>query len=482
MEIVKQEAILTTSIHIPVKIANLSLISRNRLYQIKLSGNLTHQHSITIYNTKLSHTTLLLQDIHTTISNSWFENSCVQVKNTNTEQDVRHTLYFSMISTAVTNTQISDLMWSHACISCSDCEVHLNHVRLINNTGELLHGLMRFDRSKITIKESVFSNNKGGVLFASHHSMLDVFSSTFYQNTAKSKGGVMYFNTDVKVSIASSEFVENTARVNGGVVYGEDNIFLDVFRSNFSGNKGLSSSWQMRGGVACLKNNVTITIVSCRFTDNNAKWRGGVVVAWGGATVRMDSCSFTSNSAGKDGGVVYAEQGVTLRIDSCSFTENSANKGGVVHEDQGTTVRIDLCYFTGNHATWGGVVSVYREATVRIDFCSFTGNSAAEGGVVYAGVNIIVRIESCSFTGNIAGFNGGVVYAEDNIFLVVSRSNFSANEGHSKDWVRLNRAVGGGVAFLNNDVSVRIDACHFTENSAAGTVEFCLLGEMSLSE
>ena len=276
VEIIKQDAILTTCINISVETANMSLISRSRLYQIKFSGIFTHQHTITIHNTKLIHTALLLENIHATISNSWFENSCVQVKNTNTDQDVGPPLYLSMINSAVTNTHISDPEWSSACISCLNCEVHINQVQFINNTKVQEHGLMMFDRSNISISRSLFSNNQGGVLYASNGSRVDVLSSTFSQNTAESKGGVMYLNIDVKVSIQSSEFVQNTADENGGVVYGEDNIFLVVSRSNFSQNKGLSSDWYRGGGVAFLKNNVSVTIYSCNFTGNTALLVGGV--------------------------------------------------------------------------------------------------------------------------------------------------------------------------------------------------------------
>ncbi len=77
---------------------------------------------------------------------------------------------------------------------------------------------MVFDKSNISIIRSLFSNNGGGVLCASNNSTVDILSSTFSQNTAKSNGGVIYLNTDVNVSIASSEFVENSAGENGGVV------------------------------------------------------------------------------------------------------------------------------------------------------------------------------------------------------------------------------------------------------------------------
>ncbi len=53
-----------------------------------------------------------------------------------------------------------------------------------------------------------------------------------------------------------------------------------------------------------------------------------------------------------------------------------------------------------------------------------------------------------------------MVYGEDNIFLVVSRSNFSENEGLSSA-----QYMGGGVAFLQNNVTVTIDSCNFTDNS-----------------
>ena len=457
VEIIKQEAILTTSINTHVEIANLSLIPRSRLYQIKFSGtNVTHQHTITICNTKLSHTTLLLQNLHITIRNTWFVKSCVQVKNTKSDQDVGQTLHLSMINTAVTNTQIPDPAWSSACISCSDCEVRLDQVQFINNTKEQNYGLMMFDRSNISISKSLFSNNEGGVLYASHHSTVDILSSTFSQNTAKSKGGVMCLNTDVKVSIQTSEFVENTAAENGGVVYGEDNIFLVVSRSSFSQNKELSSDRYIGGGVAYLQNNVTVIMDSCSFTENSAT-QGGVVCAWEGVTVRTDSCNFTGNSA-SIGGVVHAEQGVTVTTDSCSFTGNRAQGGGVVHIENSATLRIDSCNFTGNSAGWGGVVHTREGVTMRLDSCSFTDNRAGHGGggVVFAVGGVTVRLDSCSFTGNSAEHEGGVVYAGWSATLRIDSCSFTDNSAD----------VDGGVVFTEKGVAVTIVSCSFTRSSA----------------
>ncbi len=433
------------------------------MYQIKFSGIFTHQHTITIHNTKLIHTALLLENIHATISNSWFENSCVQVKNTNTDQDVGPPLYLSMINTAVTDTHTSNTAWSSACISCSDCEVYLDHIQFIHNTKAQECGLMMFDRSNISIRESLFSNNEGCVLFASHHSTVNVLSSTFSQNTAESKGGVIHLNTDVNVSIASSEFVENTAGESGGVVYGENNIFLVVSRSNFSQNKGHSWAQYGGGGVAFLKNNVTVMIESCDFNGNSAELFGGVVYTEQGATVGIDSCSFTGNSADHSGGVVHAWRDATVRIDSCSFTGNSADEfGGVVLAVEDVTVRLDSCSFTGNSANYGGVVHAEQGATVQIDSCSFTGISADHfGGVVYAEQGVTVRIDSCSFTGNSANY-GGVVFAVEDVTVRLDSCSFTGNSVRS----------GGGVVsafrgvYAREGASVRIDSCNFTDNSA----------------
>ncbi len=376
----------------------------------------------------------------------------MQVKNTNTDQDVGPPLFLSMINSAVTNTHISDPAWSSACISCLNCEVHLDQVQFINNTKVQEHGLMMFDRSNISISKSLFSNNEGGVLFVSNDSRVDILSSTFSQNTAESKGGVICLNTDVKVSIQTSEFVENTAGENGGVVYGECNIFLVVFRSNFSQNKGRD----LGGGVAFLKNNITVMTDSCSFTDNSAE-AGGVVQAEVGVTVRINSCNFTGNSA-KNGGVVWAGDGTTVRIDSCHFTGNSANKfGGVVIAMKGISVRIDSCNFTGNRAEYeGGVVCAWEDVTVRIDSCSLTGNSVGwVGGVMGAARGVTVRINSCNFTGNCAN-SGGVVSAGEDVTVRIDSCNFTSN---SAEW-------HGGVVHTKDGVTVRIDSCSFTGNSA----------------
>ncbi len=413
----------------------------------------------------------------------------MQVKNTNTDQDVGP-LYLSMINTAVTNTQISDPAWSSACISCLNCEVQLDQVQFINNTKVQEHGLMMFDRSNISINKSLFSNNQGGVLYARQDSRVDVLSSTFSHNTAKSRGGVMYLNTNVNVSIASSEFVENTAGESGGVVYGEDNIFLVVFRSNFTQNKGLSSAWFGRGGVAFLKNNVSVMINSCNFTGNSADKEGGVVYAGEDATVRIESCSFTGNKASEEGGVVSADQGVTVRIDSSSFTLNRARSGGVALLTTNVSVTIDSCSFIGNSA-WhlGGVVFVQEGVTVRIDSCSFTENRGGlrysggeHSGVVWAGGDAIMRIESCRFTGNSADWSGGVVSAWKSANVSIDSCSFTENSAglwggvvHARDGatVRIvscsftaNSADRGGVVSAGDGVTVMIDSCGFTENWA----------------
>ena len=72
-------------------------------------------------------------------------------------------------------------------------------------------------------------------------------------------------------------FINNSAINNGGVLH-----------SNFS----------------------SITIGTCDFNNNTARWYGGVVVAGYSSTVNSNNSNYNNNNAGSVGGVVHGSRGL----------------------------------------------------------------------------------------------------------------------------------------------------------------------------
>ncbi len=77
------------------------------------------------------------------------------------------------------------------------------------------------------------------------------------------------------------------------------------------------------------------------------------------------------------------------------------------------------------------------------------------GGVISAQQDASINITFCSFTNNQA-IQGGVVYAEQNVFVTISGSNFVGNY-----------ASQGGVLVLKSACSLVVSECNFTANHAS---------------
>ena len=121
--------------------------------------------------------------------------------------------------------------------------------------------------NNITITNYTTTVN-GGVIFQSSKGILTIINSTFSKNTAK-RGGVIYANG--LLIVKDSFFLENQATgdelvSSGGAINGVD---IDIFNSTFTNNTSII-------GGAILGFNVNISI--CNLTENDAKLGGAIYI------------------------------------------------------------------------------------------------------------------------------------------------------------------------------------------------------------
>lgn len=149
---------------------------------------------------------------------------------------------------------------------------------LSHNSG--VHGAVLFNISTLTVRDSIFSNNRSRAIYNAVNAPLIVTGSTFSGNTAWSSG-VGIFNNG-KATVSNSVFSNNHARtMNGGGI--DNGGSLTVMNSTFMNN----TSDYRGGGIVQISG--MLTLAGVLFTGNSAADRGAAVYSEGGGSV-SSSC------------------------------------------------------------------------------------------------------------------------------------------------------------------------------------------------
>ncbi len=256
----------------------------------------------------------------------------------------------------------------------------------------------------------------------------------------------------------------------------ENVSFAQIERCIFAGIKS-----EVSNGTAIYLKNANVSLVSCDFSYNLAKY--GVIYAINSVTISTVSSSFLSNHAVKFGGVFYMICGGTLTNNDCRFHNNSASEGGSIYCEDDTDVRNSGCSFFKNTGQYGGSILLYNRATCVNTDCSFRGNYASiNGGAIFGmkGVHVLnngTRFLSnaagwggalslidhvtcinnnCSFHNNSASEDGGVIKGQDNFEITNIGTRFQSNIGKT-----------GGVIYMSNHVTCINTDSIYQDNIAA---------------
>ena len=287
----------------------------------------------------------------------------------------------------------------------------------------------------------------GGAMYSAD-TTVEVYNSTFYNNTLMNKEGYTVYQYggvfalfDSKLIIAEqSVFEQNRAQgfssdSYGGVVhayYAEVNISNSIFKSNSIG---------AYGGVLSMSNGQCI-INSSKFVNNSVFTEtdlddllitGGGVLYLQIVNITIMNSTFEENIAVGNGGVIMtaciSKMCSILTIIDSTFSRNEAQFGGVLYFGIGmmNIVNISGCEFSNNSAEeTGGVIesseydliNQYNQYSITISFSTFTRNKVKSSGGVLNLNYATILLHRCEFVDNRA-YSGGIVFAMNTNLTIV---------------------------------------------------------------
>ena len=285
------------------------------------------------------------------------------------------------------------------------------------------------DNATLTVTSTTFEGNEafvesldsveagGGAIAAVDLSVVDIQSSTFYQNTAHGAGGAVFSLSNFRLSIHESVFDGNILATvgrfrnpNGGAVSSTSTSFVETDGCIFTNSKWfipeITSQW---GGALAVIYATIFTSTSDTFTNNGmidtttfpfigffiSQFGGAVTLAGGGMDASIKSATFAKNSAEQGGGLyIHTNAGppidegpLLVTIDDCSFVENIAparSGGAMAVFGPQSGVIIANSVFHRNKASRGGGVSMNNVlfADSQLINTIFDSNSAKMAGAL----------------------------------------------------------------------------------------------------
>ncbi len=334
----------------------------------------------------------------------------------------------------------------------------------------------------LSISNSTFVSNTGdfGGAIAAFFSTISIADSAFTDNTAIVSGGAIYNSFFGDITISGSIFNGNQVTTplqswNGGgaIDNAGSSSELNVFNSTFTDNSVGTSG----GGGAILNFNASMAnIANSRFSANNA-WQGGAILNRGsGAIINVFSSTITNNTAGLFGGGGISNGGTSdtgiANIHNSEILNNKAeglgDGGGI--ETRGI-LNVENTVIANNTASWdGGGISVSSGTNQSVSIIgSVVSNNIAGsdgGGLNYTEnpniyPNSLVVTDS-TFDNNEAD-NGGGLYA-NTVDVIVTGSTFSNNTA-----TNIGTGGGGGIhmrSFITTGGSLEMTNSTISDNHA----------------
>ena len=290
----------------------------------------------------------------------------------------------------------------------------LTGVTLVNGNSD--YGGAIYNEGIVNIYDSTFENNTatvdGGAIY-NNGTIEQLSSSTFKNNLAIHDGGAVYTNTDLTVDY-NSVFNENTAKNEGGAIFAKAKSSLTVDQTTFSENK-VSEGNYVHGGAIATGTSCSLIVTGCIFEDNVADLtknsQGGAIWTQASCNVTITDSSFTNNQASRKGGAIYTGSKNSLIIKDSTFTKNTAAYAG----------------------SNGGAIAMYTNGELSIEGdCEFIANSAANGGAIHLD-RTDANITGAVFSGNDAANQGGAIYLfESGKTVSVKNSTFTDNTNNGE--------------------------------------------------
>ena len=271
-------------------------------------------------------------------------------------------------------------------------------------------------------------------------------------NISKSRGGGIYLTTGTTLDLLSSKVDGNTGGSGGGI-FAKDNAKLNIQGSSISGN--IATNYGSGGGICTeLKDgSITIqgsTIEGNKTTTQKAKGGGVSITATGSTQVTIDHNTIQGNEALGDGGGLYINNNIngqyklletTVEITNNTIQNNRCEGSGAGICLLGVNSVLDSNTITGNTIAsgygGGGGIRVDTSNSVPSITCTLknntiSNNTAPAGGGVSSGSNTLIY----------AGKNTGITCT-----IIMESGSISGNHATS---TLGDQASGGGVHLVGN--------------------------------
>ncbi|PRP74849.1 tyrosine-protein kinase [Planoprotostelium fungivorum] len=369
-------------------------------------------------------------------------------------------------------------------------------VRNMTLNGVIISGHTDGSAVKVTgetkimnVYRSTFVNNTalgyGGSIYQKGIISNVTIVDTLFSESSASYGGAVYFvsASGNNITMQGNQFKENDALISGGAMFLSGFSNVDLEQNKCSNNSALSFG----GCVTITRTNTTSVVMRDNVFEANSSPKGSAVYSDGDSTItQMTSAdNEMSYNDAASGGTIELMGSVSLIIDSDGVTHNSGMYGayyltpaaifglsaisitatnntatstGSVFTLSGTSAQmneISDSQMSGNEGGLGGVIYVGTESSQygsSLYNVSMSNNTAQMGGAVFissSGGQGNSSFFSCSFVHNTAD-KGGAVYASVKEGLIVMDSTLTNNAASDKGGALFISSVTGGSTIIRS--------------------------------
>jgi len=311
-------------------------------------------------------------------------------------------------------------------------------------------------------EEELNGTGRGGAVYASQSSVVELRRCTLEQNDAERNGGAVFADGQSRLVVIQSTLTGNHAGNDGGAIAALNVAQLRVLKSQIRNNDAARF-----GGGLRVHGNFYPIISACEIQLNDAgDTGGGMYLTKASGIVRFSN--FINNEAERGGGGLHAGQSnVTLlrcQILRNELTSNAVANGGGI-QFVGGAPQVVASRIGINTAQSGGGVAALAQSKPTLVSCIIDSNivllldeaAGAGGGVLAADSSPI--LSHCTLVHNEMTIAGGALYVEGASSTVeVHNSILYFNDGNQIDvaagsvTVDYTDVEGGYTGFGNIDV------------------------------
>ena len=396
-----------------------------------------------------------------------------------------------------------------------NCTFERNSVKSLPNKKTAGGAICSFDRSNITVQQSLFKENTATYIGGAIHMQKtrgSFVNCTFERNSAKSlpnkktAGGAISSNDRSNITVQQSLFKENTGTYIGGAIHMQKTrgSFVNCTFERNSLN-GLPDKISFGGAICSFdRSNITVqqslfkentatysggaihmqktrgSFVNCTFERNsvkslpNKKTAGGAICSFDRSNITVQKSLFKENTATYSGGAIHMQKTRGSFV-NCTFERNSAkslpNKktaGGAISSNDRSNITVQQSLFKENTGTYiGGAIHMQKTRGSFVK-CTFERNSLkgllgkiSFGGAIASDDRSNITVQQSLFKENTATYRGGAIHMQKTRGSFVN-CTFERNSAKSLP----NKKTAGGAIASDDRSNITVQQSLFKENTA----------------